>query len=84
VKSGIEQISLICTHGLFTGESLRKISMIPQITEIVTTNTVPVPPEKMLPNMNILSVAPVFGEAILRNYNRQSIGDLFSFYQDNP
>ena len=83
VENGIEEISLICTHGLFTGDSLIKISKIPQITEIITTNTVPIPEEKKPPMMKILSVAPIFGEAIWRNSNRQSIGDLFTFYQDD-
>jgi hypothetical protein len=32
--------------------------------------------------MSVLSVAPSFGEAILRNYARQSIGDLFAYWQD--
>ena len=32
--------------------------------------------------MKVLSVAPVFGEAIRRNYFRQSIGDLFSFWDE--
>jgi ribose-phosphate pyrophosphokinase len=82
IASHIKEISLICTHGVFTGDSLKKISTIPQITEIVTTNTVPIPEEKLLPNMRILSVAPVFGEAIHKNYFRQSIGDLFSFFEE--
>jgi ribose-phosphate pyrophosphokinase len=82
IKSGIEEISLICTHGLFTGDALRRITQIDQITEILTTNTVPIPEEKRLPIMRVLSVAPIFGEAIWRNSNRQSIGDLFSFAED--
>ncbi len=82
IVSGIEEISLICTHGLFTGDALKKIAEIDQITEIVTTNTVPIPDEKRLPIMSVLSVAPIFGEAIWRNSNRQSIGDLFSFAED--
>ncbi len=44
----------------------RKMS-IPEIEEIVTTNTVPIPPEKRLPNMTVLSVGPIFGEALRRN-----------------
>ncbi len=48
--------------------ALERISAIPQISEIVVTDTVPIPPEKRLPNMSVLSVAPSFGEAILRNY----------------
>lgn len=82
VESGLEEISLVCTHGLFIGNALNRIAAIPQVNEIVTTDTVPIPPEKRLPNMKILSVAPIFGEAIKRNYLRQSIGDLFAFWED--
>ena len=82
IESGVEEIVLICTHGLFIGDALKRIAEIPQITEIVTTDTVPIPPEKRLPNMTVLSVAPLFGEAIRRNYLHQSIGDLFAFWQD--
>ncbi len=81
VKHGIEDIFVLCTHGLFIASALERMAAIPQIREIVTTDTVPVPPEKRLPNMVVLSVAPVFGEAILRNYARQSIGDLFAFWE---
>jgi ribose-phosphate pyrophosphokinase len=82
VENGVEDITIICTHGLFINKALANISAIPQISEIVTTNTVPIPPEKRLPNMVILSVAPIFGEAIRRNITHQSIGDLFAFWED--
>ena len=48
------------------------------VKEIVTTNTVPVPPEKRLPNMTILSVAPLLGEVILRAHEGRSVGELFN------
>jgi ribose-phosphate pyrophosphokinase len=79
IKCGIRQASLICTHGVFTGNSLQNLAENPQITEIVTTDTVPIPPEKRPSKLKMLSVAPVFGEAIWRNSTQQSIGDLFSF-----
>jgi ribose-phosphate pyrophosphokinase len=79
VHSGIEEIILICTHGLFLNNALERIQAIPQITEIVTTDTVPVAPEKRFPNLTVLPIAPTIGEAIRRNYCRQSIGDLFDF-----
>jgi ribose-phosphate pyrophosphokinase len=82
LHSGVTDIALVCTHGVFTGKAVERLKAIPQITEIVTTDTVFIPPEKRLPHMKILSVAPVFGEAIRRNYLRQSIGDLFSFWQE--
>jgi ribose-phosphate pyrophosphokinase len=82
--AGIEEIALICTHGVFTGDCLQKLAAIPLVTEIVTTNTVPIPVENRPPHLTILSVGDIFGEAILRNYSRQSIGDLFSFSEDQP
>jgi ribose-phosphate pyrophosphokinase len=83
VEYGIEDITLVCTHGLFSGDSLPSLNRIPQIGEIVTTDTVPIPAEKVSPNLTILSVAPVFGEAIWRNSTRQTIGDLFTFSEEN-
>jgi hypothetical protein len=35
-----------------------------------------------VPKLRVLSVAPLFAEAIRRNYFRQSIGDLFTFWED--
>ena len=82
IQNGVSEVALVCTHGVFAGHAIEKLKAIPQITEIVTTDTVPIPPEKRLPRLKILSVAPVFGEAIRRNYLGQSIGNLFSFWQE--
>jgi ribose-phosphate pyrophosphokinase len=79
IAAGIEDIALICTHGIFTNNALAKLSNIPQVTQIVTTNTVPIPLNNRPPHLTVLSVGSIFGEAILRNYSRQSIGDLFPF-----
>jgi len=64
---------------VFTGNALQKLANIPEITEIITTDTVPIPQEKHNPKLRVISVAPVFGEAIWRNSTRQSIGDLFTY-----
>lgn len=79
VQQGVEHISLVCTHGLFTGDAVAKLASIREIDEIVTTDTVPIAPEKRVKQLKVLSVAPIFGEAIRRNYCKESIGDLFAF-----
>ncbi len=79
IEQGIEGIWLACTHGVFVKSALERLGAIPQITEIVTTDTVYIPPEKQHPKLRILSVAHIFGEAIRRNYLHESIGDLFVF-----
>lgn len=79
IAQGIEEVWLACTHGLFTHDALERLGAIPQITEIVTTDTVYIPLEKQHPKLRVLSVAHIFGEAIRRNYLHESIGDLFVF-----
>ena len=82
IESGIEEIWVSCTHGIFTGKAFERLAAFPQITEIVTTDTAHIPEEKRPRQLRVLSVAPIFGEAIRRNYSRMSIGGLFDFGKD--
>jgi ribose-phosphate pyrophosphokinase len=79
VDHGVEQITAVCTHGVFVGRAFDHLASSPQITEIVTTDTVYLPPEKRPAHLRVLPVAWIFGEAIRCNYERKSIGDLFVF-----
>lgn len=83
IEQGIQEIWVACTHGVFVHEGLERLVAIPQITEIVTTDTVNIPAKKRHPKLTVLSVAAVFAEAISRNYARQSISDLFVYGEDN-
>jgi ribose-phosphate pyrophosphokinase len=73
----VKQITVACTHGLFTGEALARLGPRSDIAEIVSTDTVPVPAEKRLPNMTILSIAPLLAEAIRRIHTGESVSVLF-------
>ncbi|MBM3190013.1 MAG: ribose-phosphate pyrophosphokinase [Chloroflexi bacterium] len=84
IRHSARKITLACTHGVFCGSAIERLGNMREIEEIVTTNTVPIPPEKRLPNMTILSVAPIFGEAIRRNILGQSVGSLFAYWPDQP
>ena len=79
VNEGVEEIMVMCTHGVFTRGGLEKLAAIPQIQEIITTDTVDIPEEKRQPKLTVLSVAKVFADSIRHNFNRQSIGDLFVY-----
>jgi ribose-phosphate pyrophosphokinase len=80
-ENGVQEIIPICTHGVFTAKALEQLARIPQIVEIVTTDTVP-PPDERPAHLTILPVAKIFGEAIWRNATHQSIGGLFSYWQE--
>jgi ribose-phosphate pyrophosphokinase len=73
----VKRVAVACTHGLFTGKAIERLRAQTDIVEIVTTNTVPIAPEKRLPNMRILSVAPLLAETIRRNHVGKSVSSLF-------
>jgi len=79
IEEGVEEILVICTHGVFTHNGLERLAAVPQIKEIITTDTVYQPPERHNPKLTVLSVAPIFASSIHRNFNRESISDLFVF-----
>jgi ribose-phosphate pyrophosphokinase len=76
-ERGTKGITVACTHGIFTGKAIERLRAQSDVREIVTTDTVPIPPAKRLPNMKVLSVAPLLGEAIHRIHVGKSVSRLF-------
>lgn len=79
IDEGVEEILVICTHGVFTRGGLERLAEVPQIQEIVTTDTVYIPPERRHPKLKILSVARIFADAIRHNLYHESLSKLFVF-----
>ncbi len=77
MKFGAKEVYACCTHAVLTHPALERVEKSP-IKELVVTNTIPLPPEKYTPKIKVLSVAPLFGEAILRIYNEMSVSQLFN------
>ncbi len=82
VAEGISEIEAVCTHGVLVDGALERLATVPEITEVVITDTVAVKPRQAAPRLRVLPVAPVFGEAILRNACQRSIGNLFDFGEE--
>ena len=76
-EHGAREIKVVCTHGLFCGPAIDYIRNAP-IKEIITTNTIDIPPEKRLDTIKVLSVAPLFAEAIKRIHLGESVSVLFT------
>lgn len=75
-EGGAKDIYLAFTHALLKDGAVERLRDI-ELKEIVTTNTVQLTPENILPNMTILSVAPLLGEVVLRSHQGRSVGELF-------
>ena len=64
------------THALMTADSSERLAGL-GLKQIICTNTLPVPEARRLPNMTVLSLAPMLGEVILRAHAGRSVGELF-------
>jgi len=76
-ERGAGAIRVVCTHGLFADDSLAKLADQPDVLEIVCTDTVPIPAEKRVPKLRVLSIAPALAEAMRRIHNGESVSALF-------
>ena len=65
-----------CTHGILSADAVKRIEESP-IKELVITNTVPLPDEKKIDKIKVLTIAPLFAEAIKRIHEAEPIGELF-------
>ncbi len=77
LAEGARDVYLSFAHPVLSDPAAERLSKLP-IKEIVTTDTLPLPPEKMLPNMTILTVSKMLGEVILRSHEGRSVGELFN------
>lgn len=75
---GARDVYFSFTHALLVPPAIEEMAAESAICEIVTTNTLPIPPEKILPKMTILSIAPLLAEVILRAHEGRSVGELFN------
>ena len=75
-KFGAKKIIACCTHAVLTEPATARI-LNSNIDEVIITNTIPISPEKRTEKIKILSVAPLFGEAISRIYTDASVSKLF-------
>jgi ribose-phosphate pyrophosphokinase len=74
---GAGEVRIACTHGLFSDGALKRIAAQPEVTEIVCTNTVPVPQADRDPKLRVISLAPALAEAIRRIHVGESVSALF-------
>ncbi|HAY39031.1 MAG TPA: ribose-phosphate pyrophosphokinase, partial [Desulfobacteraceae bacterium] len=76
-KAGVRKIFIGATHPVLSGPAVKNLKDS-SIEEIVVTNTVEIPGSKKMEQLNVLSVGPLFAEAIKRIHTGESVGALFT------
>ena len=77
-KEGAKSTLAVATHGLLSGPAIKRLKNAP-IEKIILTDTIHIPKEKRMGNMEIITVSKIFGEAINRIHNGESVSALFEF-----
>ena len=80
-RFGAKEIYAGCTHGVLSGPAIERIQKS-ALKELVITNTIPLPKEKQIPQIRVLSIAPLFAEAIKRLNESKAMGDLFENFEN--
>lgn len=73
---GAKDVVFAFTHPFFSEKAYKRLAEL-ELREIIFTNTLPLPNNRKLPNMTVLSIAPLLGEVILRAHEGRSVGELF-------
>ena len=75
-KHGAKSIYAAATHGLLVGPAIERLRQAP-FNKIIITDSIPLTPGKMLPNITVLSVASLLGQAIKRIHRNESVSMMF-------
>ncbi len=73
---GAKEVYACSSHAVFSDPAVERLANSP-LKEIIVTDSIHLPPEKKIPNLTVLSVAPLFAEAIRRIFEELSVSYLF-------
>jgi ribose-phosphate pyrophosphokinase len=73
---GANKVLVAATHPVLTGNAVERLKNA-DIDQVIVTDSVPIPPEKLGPPLTVLSVAPLLAEAIIRVHENRSVSELF-------
>jgi ribose-phosphate pyrophosphokinase len=76
MEHGASEVHAACTHAVLSGPAIDRIKNS-VLSRVIVTNTVPLPPEKQLPQIEVLSVAGVIADAIDAVFEDTSVSEIF-------
>jgi ribose-phosphate pyrophosphokinase len=75
-EQGAGHVLAAATHGLFSGPAIERISGS-AIEKVVVTNTLPLPPEKQIDKIEVVSIAKIIADALGAVFEDTSVSEIF-------
>lgn len=83
IEHGASEIYAACSHAVLSGPAIERIEHS-SLRELVISNTIPLPPEKALDKITVLSVAAILGESIQRIHTGTSVSSAYRSADRTP
>ncbi len=77
LENGAAEVVVAATHAVFSGPAVDRLKNSP-ITEVVVTNTLPVPQDRRFDKLTVLTIAPLLARAIHEVFEDGSVTSLFN------
>jgi ribose-phosphate pyrophosphokinase len=74
--NGAREVYACATHAVLVGPAVERLRDAP-LKQVAVTDSIPIPPDKLLPRIKVLSVAPLLADAIKRIHFNESVSKLF-------
>ncbi len=78
MDEGARSVTAVATHGVLSGPAIERLNDS-MIKKIIITDTISITKDKKIDKIQIISVANIFGEAVNRVHNGESVSALFEF-----
>ncbi|MDQ4006106.1 MAG: ribose-phosphate diphosphokinase [Actinomycetota bacterium] len=75
-QRGAREIVIGATHAVLSGKAVQKLEEAP-IREVIVTNTLPIPEEKRIDKLTVLSIAPIIAAALQAVFEDESVSEIF-------
>lgn len=75
-EQGAAQVIVTATHGVLSGPAVDELKNS-RVSEVIVTNTLPIPAEKRFDKLTVLSIAPLLARAINEVFSDGSVTSLF-------
>jgi len=76
IEAGAKDVIIAATHAVLSGPAIDRLKKS-RVSEVVVTNTLPIPEESRFDNLTILSIAPLLARAIKEVFEDGSVTSLF-------